>query len=148
MAELRSIIRELEGLNARIRKLSTVKQLVGADVVQIVSSTEKTSNTGSLAAGSRTTLTFTITPTDNIVTLWDFLFSIYVDINKNSNYLYPSGASLTDAQMNFDLQWNIDYETSSDTTGERKAKVMIKNNDSSAHTYYIHAKFYGIKQGI
>jgi len=148
MAQGQNIFRDIKEIAKRIGKLERVKQLIGADIVQIVSSTEQTANTGSLAAGAVTDLTFTITPTDEIVSLWDFLLSVYVDTDDNANYLYPSGGSLSAGQMNFDLQWGIDYTLSSDTTGERIAKVVIKNNDGSAHTYYVHAKFHGIKQGI
>ena len=148
MAQGQNIFRDIKDIEKRIGKIERVKQLIGADVVQIVSSSEQTSNTGSLAASAVTDLTFTITPTDEITTLWDFLHSVYVDTDDNENYLYPSGGSLSDGQMNFDLQWSVDYTLSDDETGERVVKVVIKNNDGSAHTYYVHAKFYGVKQGI
>ena len=148
MAQRENIFKDIKEIGKRIGKLERVKQLVGADIVQIVSSPEQTANTGSLAAAAVTDLTFTITPTDEVVTLWDFLFSVYIDTDDDADYLYPNGGSLSAGQMDFDLQWSVDYTLSSDTTGERIAKVVIKNNDASAHTYYVHAKFHGIKQGI
>ncbi len=148
MAREENIIREIQDISARIRRIEAVRQPVGADIVQIVTSGLTTASSGSVASGSRAVFTITVTPSNQKLTLWDILFSIYVDTNSNSAYLYPSGASLSAGQKNLDLQWAVDYSLSSDATGQRVAKITVVNNDSSAHTYYLHQKFYGIKQTI
>lgn len=148
MAERKSLVRKIRNLERRVNKIALFRQQVGADIVQIVATDEKTGNTGSVAAGGVGYVTFTVTPSDGIVTLWDFIHSIYVDTDNDSNYLYPTGASLSSGDLDLNSSWSIDLENSNDSNGVREAVVAIVNDDSSSHTYYIHAKFYGIKQGL
>lgn len=148
MAEQKNIFREIQGIDSRLKKLENTKQIIGADVVQIASSSIATGTSGSIASGGRVVFTMTLTPTSALLTLWDLFFSFYVDTNGNAAYLYPGGASLSAGQKDLDLQWSFDYLLSSDAIGKRVAKITIINNDASAHEYFLSAKWYGIKQAI
>jgi hypothetical protein len=148
MAGIDSIWKTIKDLDNRIKKLESYKQPVSADIVQIVSSDLSAVNTGSVSAGATAVITITISPAAALLTLWNLLFSIYVDTDNDANYLYPSGGSLTAGQKNFTLQVIWDYAGSNDSTGSRVVKIVIKNGDSGAHTYYVRSKYYGIKQEL
>ena len=148
MAQKKNIFRDLANVERRLTRLEMVKQPIGADIVQITSSSLGSATSGSVSAGGRVTFTTTLTPSAEILNLWDLFFSFYIDTNGNSAYLYPSGSSLTDAQKDLDLQWSLDWATSDDNIGKRVGKITIINNDSSSHEYFINTKWYGIKQTL
>jgi len=148
MAQEQNIVRDIKNIEKRIAKLERVKQLIGADIVQITSSDLVSTSSGSVPAGGRVVFTLTISPSSGILNLWDLFFSFYIDTDDDTDYLYPSGGSLSSGQKNLDLQWSLDFVNSDEDTGERVAKITIVNNDSSSHEYFLHSKWYGIKQEI
>lgn len=104
---------------------------------------------GSITIAANTTRTFivTITPADQNLNLWNFLFSVVVDdISRDSdgnyNYIFPEGPLLSDAQRNMRIIHWIDWAKSSDLTNIRVHKIRIENDDSSSHTYYLYYKAY------
>jgi hypothetical protein len=83
-------------------------------------------------------LTWLGQPAINRHTLFDFLFSVYVDSSANTN-VYPNGSALTSAQRNVDIKWWADYAGSglASNNGQRLFFMELKNTDSSTHDYYI-----------
>lgn len=128
--------------------METVSQSIGSDLLAIVSSNLASVPTGSIAAGAEVIVTVTLTPSDQILGVWNLFHSFYIDTDNNDNYLYGSGASLTTAQKNLYHEWWYDWGSSNDSIGQRVAYIRIKNNDSSAHSYFLRTKWYGHKQQI
>lgn len=148
MARIETLTTVIRDVDKRLTKLEVVKQPIGADVVQIVTTNIASLSSGSIASGDSITYTATVTPTTQILNLWDILFSFYIDTDSDVDYLYPSGSSLTSAQKDLDLHWSVDLVSSDDDTGERIAKITIVNNDSSSHIYHMYTEWSGIKQSI
>lgn len=144
MARIDNFLRDIVDLERRVRKLETVKQPLGGDMVLIGSSNLATTGLISLTAGQEVYFTVTITPEVERVTLYDLAMSLYVDTDNNSAYLWSSGSSLTSGQKKVKLTHHLDWASSSDTTGVRKYMIALKNEDSGSHNYYLHIKTYNI----
>lgn len=64
-------------------------------------------------------------------------FKIYVDNNNNDSYLWPSGVSLSAGQRNLTLVPFLDLDHLQDSPYQARFRLYMKNNDGSAHTYYL-----------
>lgn len=144
MARIDNFLRDIVELERRVRKLETVKQPLGGDIVQIAGSNVASTGQISLNAGQAIYFTVTVTPDVQRLTLYNLAISLYVDTDANVNYLWSSGNSLSSGQLKVNLTWNLDYASSSDATGERKYMVTLKNEDTAAHNYYLYIKSYNI----
>jgi hypothetical protein len=104
--------------------------------------------TSTIAAGDSTQFVVTIFPQSKRLSKWDFLFSVVIDDNVTiidglPANLFADGASLTNGQLAMRLTpgWT-DWAESSDTTNTRVHKLLIKNEDTVSHTYYVYFKAY------
>jgi hypothetical protein len=61
---------------------------------------------------------------------------VYVDTDNNAAFLWPSGASLSGAQLNFLISFVQSFTTPTGTL----ASITIngRNKDVGAHTYFVH----------
>ena len=100
-----------------------------------------TTGSTTIAAGSAASFIATTYPSASRLSLWNFLFSIYVDTNDD-HYVFPNGASLTSAQRNLRITQWLDWADSSDIDNVRVHKIRLENTDSSSHTYYLYYKGY------
>lgn len=124
-------------------ELKTKTQQIGADVVAVQGIPSGGAATGSftLATNSAATFTVTVTPTNQLLTLWNFLFDIRVDVN-DADHQFPNGAALTTAQRQMrQYEW-ISWGDSSDTTNIRTFKVRVENYDTVSHDYYLVVRSY------
>lgn len=115
--------------------------------------TQWTESSTTISAGSAATFLVTTIPVNSILGIWNWLFSIYVDVPGSGGgggpnltadlaYIFPDGTSLTAAQRNLTLMQWIDWAESSDTSNIRVHKIRLANNDSSSHTYTLRYKAY------
>jgi len=148
MAYRQNFYGNIDNLVQRLQKLEFVSQKLGADVIQVTSSNISSAASGSVSAGGKVIYTITLTPSAQILTIWDLLFSIFIDEDFDTDYLYPNGSSLSAGDKNLDLQFSVDWALSDDSVGKRIAIITIVNNDSSPHEYFLYSKWYGPKQTI
>lgn len=96
----------------------------------------------SVPANSSYNFQVTFIPQNQLLSIWNFLWSVYVDTN-NSTYNWPTGANLSAAQSgNIQISDHIDWATSDDQLNTRIVLIRIVNNDSSPHTFYLKIKGY------
>jgi len=100
-----------------------------------------TASSQSVSAGGKGGFIITTTPTDENLGLWNFLFSVYCDV-EDAAHILPNGSSLTTAQKNCDVEIYTDWARSGDALNRRANIIKINNNDSSSHTYYLAMKAY------
>lgn len=143
MAELPNILRNIADLEKRIRKLETVRQPLGGDIIRVAPGNLASSGGIVLPAGSQVSLNVVVTPDDPTLTLWDIYETVHIDTD-DASHRFADGVSLTAAQlsMRFTSWW--DYESSNDATGVRVRQVVIKNEDSNSHTYYYYVRAYNM----
>ncbi len=140
------LVNDIAKIHRDLRELKT-KQPIGADVLKVVG---VPNGLGVLLAGPLTllggqsgTFNVTTTPSSQILTIWNFAFTVYVD-NTTNAYQWPNGSSITVGSGNiFCVPW-LDWADSSDTTNVRVFKVRISNEDPGAvtHSYYLRFKAY------
>jgi hypothetical protein len=97
--------------------------------------------TVSVPAGTIITISVTTTPESDDLSLWDFLFSFYIDVDAYTN-IFSGGSALTAAQRKFRLSQWVDWADSSDRTNTRCHKIRMENYDVSDHTLYLKYKAY------
>lgn len=144
MARIDNFLRDIVEIERRVRKLETVKQPLGGDIVQIGESNVASTGQLSLNAGQAIYFTVTLTPDVHRLSLFNLAISLYVDNDNNAAYLWSSGGSLSSGQRKASLIWHFDYASSSEVTGERKYMVTLKNEDTASHDYYLYTKSYNI----
>lgn len=140
------LIKRIVQLERDNREIKTV-QRIGADVITITSSPSGSSPLSAgpfnLVAGSYITLSVTSTPASQVLTLWNFAFTIYID-GTDVTHQFPGGSALTsNSRESYIFNW-LDWADSSDTTNIRVYKIRIRNSDPSlaAHDYYLSYKAY------
>lgn len=91
----------------------------------------------------------TTTPSDQRLTLWDFNWSLYIDVDRNDNYEWPVGSSISSAvPSTSDLAYKISvshhtsWGRSYDATNVRVNIFKYINTDGSSHTGYFYFKSY------
>jgi hypothetical protein len=98
----------------------------------------ETTATATITAGSISSLTSTISwvsPSTNLIFSIPF-YRIYVDVDNDDDYLWNSGGSLSYGQANLQMSsLFLDYPTDKTLV---KHRIILKNEDTSSHTYYIH----------
>lgn len=125
-----------------IREMKSAIQPIGGDSLAIQSTSILLGGPVNLVSGAWATMNITITPATQTLTLWNFLFTLYVDAT-DAAHAYPGGSALTASQRELDVQPWIDWGDSSDTTNVRVYKVRLQNLDGiNAHNYYIRFKAY------
>lgn len=95
-----------------------------------------------IVSGITKTLVITVTPGNNVLTLWNYLFTVTVDVADPVNYFFPGGSSLSAAQRNLRVYNWIDWANSNDTTNVRAFFIRLENYDTNSHDYYIYFRFY------
>lgn len=134
------LINDIEELKRQVREIKTV-QRIGGDVLTTIASSLVTNGPVTTSPGLGANFTITVTPGSPILTLWNYLFTIYVDV-LDSAHEFPNGASLTADQRKLTIMNWIDWANSSDITNIRVFKIRVRNDDSSSHDYYIKFKIY------
>lgn len=123
------------------------KQPIGADALTVVS---VPSGAGAftvgpvfIISGSSSTINITTIPANSRLTLWNFAFTVYVDVLDNAHQ-WPNGSALTVEQREaWVFNW-LDWADSSDTLNTRCYKIRIRNSSPAIndHNYYIQFKAY------
>lgn len=134
------LINDIEELKRQVREIKTV-QRIGGDVLTTIASGLVTSGPVTTAAGLGANFNITVTPGSPILTLWNYLFTVYVDV-LDAAHEFPNGASLTADQRKLTIMNWIDWANSSDITNIRLFKIRVRNDDSVSHDYYIKFKIY------
>lgn len=136
------VIRTLASTRRDLDAIKTI-QPIGADVLKAkgLPGAGYGSGNATIAAGNAVNFSLIFTPASQVLTLWNFSFTLYIDILDDA-YQYPSGSSLTDPLRNLDMQCWHDWADSSDITNSRVYKVRVVNHDTNPHTYYIKLRAY------
>lgn len=79
--------------------------------------------------------------------------SVYVDTDANSNYLWPTGTSLTTSQKQLTMTTLNNIIGSTDVPNELEPDQVrygcrLVNNSADTHTYYVYVRFLFIRQGV
>ena len=141
-----SLVQRVKDLEDQLTYLKTHPQPIGADILDIRTSF-LAYGPATLAAGQTTTVAITTTPlSDFVLTLFNFEFTVYVDV-RDGAHAYSGGGSLSSGQRNLSLESWLDYNSSLESGDYHRIFIIrIKNNDSVSHDYYIdylaiHPKF-------
>lgn len=143
------LVNEVKGLRRDINDLKT-SQPIGADIISVASAPSTGALFGgpfTVAAGSATTVIIQITPFSGILTLWNYLYTVYVDGSATDD-AFPSGINLTAAKRNVIIMNWIDWADSSDTSNIRMFKIRIRNEDTASHDYYLRFRAYLPKTAV
>lgn len=91
----------------------------------------------------------TTTPSDQRLTLWDFNWSLYIDVDRNDDYEWPNGNALSSSSKSTsDLAYkiNVSHHTSwgrsYDATNVRVNVFKYVSTDGSDHNGYFYFKAY------
>lgn len=136
---------ELKTVKHQLRALKQ-PQPIGSDVLSTVNflgTGFALSASATLTAGSQTTFATNFKPNNQVLTLWNFAASIFVDVDLNSLNLFGGLTNtLNSGQKNMlKMDW-LDWAESSDIANYRAFRTVLRNNDSSTHTYYYHVTAY------
>lgn len=133
------LVRKVQENDRNLRAIKNI-QPVGADSIDITgfpSAGGALIGPFTIAAGARGTFNVDFNPSASTLTLWNMLWSLYVDAYASANR-FPNGASITTEMLNAcDLVSWIDYEQSDNVTNKRRFKLYIHNNGASSHDYYL-----------
>lgn len=137
------LVRDIQGIKRFQHELKANPQYIGGDVLRVepVPFGSYILGSTSIGAGSGITFNLTITPVLETLTLWNFLFDVYVDTNDPA-YQYPAGTSLSVGQRNMRHEAWISFGDSSDLTNVRVFKIRVTNLDTVSHTYYVRVRAY------
>jgi len=127
-----------------LRELKSRRQPIGADILAVQRIPEAGyayGSSGSIAPGASVTFTALFTPASSILTLWNVLHSVYVDVNDDV-HSWPLGASLSAGQKNATVIAWLDWGDSNDITNERVFRLFIRNEDSASHVYHVKLRAY------
>lgn len=138
------LVNDVSDMQKELKQLKNA-QPVGADVLEV----QSLPGPGSVFLGgpvnlppnNAVTFTSTLTPTSSVLTLWNFKFSVYVDILQRNNR-FPLGSNLTIGQINTSVTAWSDYSDSSEATNTRFEIIRILNEDTVAHNYWVVCKAY------
>lgn len=140
------LVREVANNARDLRQLKSSIQPIGADILNVIrvpSGGYLFGGPVTLAAGEMVTFITTAVPSSDILTIWNFLHSIYVDSAVvDSAYNWPNGSSITSDMRKVECMAWIDWGTSSDDFNARTYKVHVINNGSSSHTVAIAVRAY------
>lgn len=147
MKQMKRNIREMKTPQRIGGDVFNVQSIPDGNVVHVIGPLNLTASGGAAFSG---TFIWFVTPNSQILTLWNFLPSVYVDptidpitgIPDVANLLGGSTASLTAGQRNCTFSPYIDWAESSDSTNMRAYKVRVVNFDSSSHAYYLAIRGY------
>lgn len=133
-------------LERDMRELKS-KQPIGADALTVVSvpagAGAFTVGPVFIISGSSSTIAITTIPAASRLTLWNFAFTVYVDVLDNAHQ-WPNGSALTvESREAWVFNW-LDWADSSDTLNTRVYKIRIRNSSPGTidHNYYIQFKAY------
>lgn len=143
------LIRKVLDNEKQMADLKAANQPAGADIlgVSALPSDGIPIGTGTVTVPSGGTVTVTINafPFNDILTLWNSSFTIYVDAPVGpltSSDKWPDGSNMTAAKRNLKVTHWLDYHDSFDATGKRAFKLFIRNDDVSSHTVFVSFMFY------
>jgi hypothetical protein len=135
--------RKIDDLQRQLMALTSV-QKVGADAIDV----QRVPDDGyaqlgplTLLPGQAVNISVTFTPPSEVLSIWNFAHSIYVDAN-DASHQWPSGSSLSTGQKKCDAYGWLDWGDSSDDTNVRVYKIRMQNNDTVSHDYYMRTRAY------
>lgn len=143
------IWRQLAKLTKWVEQLKAA-QINGADnmPIELVPSDGYLLASSTVSPGSLITFAITALPGNSVLTLWNFLTSLYVDVDGDDANLYGGIINtLTANQKNLNREEWIEWAESSDISNSRVLKVRVKNNDSGSHVYHLRMRGYLPKSG-
>lgn len=97
-----------------------------------------------LAAGAASRVTSTLDWSDSSVTTnpgGELYLAIYVDTDNDGDYLWHSGASLSDNDRKLTISLIKDLAHLDNNNDSNRIQWRIVNNDASQHTYYLYSGF-------
>lgn len=124
-----------------LREMKTSPQPIGAESLRVGSLPADINSIYSfgpysIPANGGQILTLTFTPLVSLQTLWVFQEGLYVDAFASTNK-FPNGTSLTGNQRNLTFSSYDNVTQFNSTTNAHARTVVLRNIDSSAHTYWI-----------
>ncbi len=139
-------IRKLKDVVLRIRQ----KQDIGADAIQIVIS-NLVSATFTITAGNNAVIINTITPVDEVLSIYNLFRTI--EANDNPVGIFKHWPDESDDSGHLlgkviRFEGGFDWGKSNDTTGVRKAFFIVENNDNHTLDFRYRSKWYGIQQTV
>lgn len=137
------LIKDIEDLKRQVRDIKTA-QLIGGDVIKVIpipTSSYIDSGVVTVTPGLGLTTTITLSSTSQTLTLWNFLYTLYVD-GVTSADIFPTGSNLDTAKRKCTFMNWVDWALSSDVTNTRVIKLRARNDDSSNHDYAFHMRAY------
>jgi hypothetical protein len=134
------LINRIEALERNVRDLKTA-QPIGADVLRTAASDLVTVSPVTIAAGVGLTSTATFNPSVNILSLWNFKVTLYIDGTTSAD-IFPNGANITSGMRKCTLMQWIDYAESTDSINTTVFKVRARNDDTVSHDYKLVYKAY------
>ena len=144
------LIEDIKNLKMLVAEIRT-RQDVGADAVQIVISGLVTSATFTLTAGNNAVIINTVTPDNQILSLWNLFRTIEANNNPVGTFKHwPDENDDSGHLLGKVIRWegDMDWAQSNDATGVRKAFFIVENNDNHTLDVRYRSKWYGIKQGV
>jgi hypothetical protein len=99
------------------------------------------SSVSTFATGTIQTITWTTTPADSFLSLWNYHFTIRVDVDDN-DHVWPNGSALTAAQSSLRVANYIDWYLTDDNRNKLVVKIHIENYSGSNRTVYLKYKTY------
>lgn len=103
---------------------------------------QRTTASTTVPAGKTRTFVVTTFPESDRLSLWNFLWNIYIDTD-DPNYDIFGGGALTDAILgSVIVADNLNWGDSSDRDNRRVQKIKVINNDSVDHVAYLKYKAY------
>lgn len=138
-------IRKLKEVVLRIRQ----KQDVGADAIQIAISNLSTADF-TIVAGDFVTITTTLTPSDQILSIWNLFSTLEANNTGQPVNHWPdeSDDSAHDLGVVIRFEGGLDWAKSNDSIGVRVATFIVENNDNHTLDFTFSNKWYGIRQTI
>ncbi len=142
------LVADIKFLNNLAREIRA-KQPVGADIVQIASSV-LASATATITTGNNIIAISTVTPSNQLLTIWNILVTLKVNDTGQTLVHWPdknddSGHLLGEFVR---LEGDMDFDNSADSVGIRKAFYIVENNDSHTLDIEFKTRWYGIQQTI
>lgn len=139
------LLNKLAGMERDIREMKSAIQPIGGDALDIEATPMVQAASLTIAAGGAATFNITAIPGSQTLTLWNFLWTMYIDGLADANQ-WPSNtagtSTLSAAQRSIRAFAWIDWADSSDSTNVRVHKIRVENPDTASHTVTIKLKAY------
>lgn len=96
---------------------------------------------GTMNANTIHTITWTTTPSQPQLSLWNFAWTVRFGTNA-ANYEWPLGSSLTTNQKNVDISYYRDAISANESINRVVHKIIMRNSSADTFSYYNYVKAY------